>query len=70
MNQSQIIFLKMCALEQFLNSTTKAKQQLAQELFEKVGDPVVRMRRIRMIHQLCDYESQIVKKIYQFLMNY
>jgi hypothetical protein len=40
---------------------------LEKELQEKASDPVIFKRRFRMLSQLADYESQIYKKIYNFV---
>ena len=66
MNQSQITFLKLCMLADFLDVVAEEKQKLRQEQIEHAADPIIRMRRFRMLRQLCDYESQVIKKIYQF----
>lgn len=42
---------------------------LFQEMQERAGDDVIFKRRFRMLSQLADYESQIIKKIYQFSGN-
>jgi hypothetical protein len=49
-----------------LDAVAEAKQTLRREQVEQAADSVIQMRRFRMLHQLCDYESQIIKKIHQF----
>ena len=53
-------------LNECLDVIAEEKQRLRQEQIERAGDPIIRMRRFRMLHQLCDYESQMIKKIDQF----
>jgi hypothetical protein len=53
----------------FLCSSANIKQQLLDELIIYATDPVLRMRRMRMISQLCDYESQMLQKIQNFSTN-
>jgi hypothetical protein len=50
----------------FLCRVANVKQQLLNELIIYATDPVRRMRRMRMIWQLCNYESQIIQKIQNF----
>ena len=45
------------------------KIRLQQELYERATDPTIAMRRFRMLNQLASYESQIIKKIYEFQSN-
>lgn len=50
-------------LTQFLDEVKKHREQLLNELVDKATDPVIRMRRFRMLSQLSQYESQIINKI-------
>ena len=61
-----IEFFKLELVHSFLCKSTDAKQQLLDELVIHATDPVLRMRRMRMISQLCNYESQVVQKIQNF----
>ena len=63
---NQITFLKLCILQDFLDAVAQEKQRLCKEQIERATDPIIRMRRFRMLHQLCDYESQVIKKIHGF----
>jgi predicted PolB exonuclease-like 3'-5' exonuclease len=56
-------FLKVKLLDDFLKETHKHRQKLLEELIVKTNNPVVRMRRFRMLSQLADYESITIKKI-------
>ena len=57
------IFLRINLLRKFLTESEKLKKDILQELIDRATDPVVRMRRFRMLSQLSMYESQIIKKI-------
>jgi len=57
------IFLRLSMLRKFLSHSEKLKKNLLQELVARATDPVIRMRRFRMLRQLNLYESQIIKKI-------
>ena len=57
------IFLRLSLLREFLSHSEKLKKNLLQELVTRATDPVIRMRRFRMLRQLSLYESQIIKKI-------
>jgi hypothetical protein len=56
-------FLRLSMLREFLAHSEKLKKNLLQELITRATDPVIRMRRFRMLRQLSHYESQIIKKI-------
>jgi hypothetical protein len=58
------IFFRIKLLKDFLNETQKARQQLFNELVANATDPVVFMRRYRMLAQLSLLESQLIEKIY------
>jgi len=57
------MFLRLSMLRKFLSHSEKLKKNLLQELVARATDPVIRMRRFRMLRQLSLYESQIIKKI-------
>lgn len=61
-----IDFFKLNFTHSFLSECSNLKQQLLDELIIYATDPVRRMRRMRMISQLCQYESQILQKIQNF----
>lgn len=63
---SNFEFFKLCFVHNFLSQSTLVKQQLLDELVINATDPVIRMRRIRMLHQVCEFESQILKKLETF----
>ena len=43
-----------------------SKRKLILELQSQAQDPVIAMRRFRMLSQLSAYESQIIAKLWQF----
>jgi hypothetical protein len=57
------LFLRINLLRKFLAQSGKLKNNILQELVTHATDPVIRMRRFRMLSQLSLYESQIIKKI-------
>jgi hypothetical protein len=61
-----IDFFKLNLTHSFLSECASLKQQLLDELIIYATDPIRRMRRMRMISQLCQYESQILQKIQNF----
>jgi hypothetical protein len=56
-------FLKVKLLDDFLKETHKQRQKLLEELIVKTNNPVIKMRRFRMLAQLAEYESITIKKI-------
>jgi hypothetical protein len=56
-------FLKVKLLDDFLKETHKQRQKLLEELIIKINNPVIKMRRFRMLSQLAEYESITIKKI-------
>jgi hypothetical protein len=56
-------FLKVKLLDDFLKETHKQRQKLLEELIVKTNNPVIKMRRFRMLSQLAEYESITIKKI-------
>lgn len=63
---SNISYFKLQLVYDFLCESTSLKKQLLDELVIYATDSVRRMRRMRMLAQLCEYESQILKKIDDF----
>ena len=59
-------YFRIKLLQQFLEATHKARTHLLADLVNKATDPVITMRRFRMLCQLAEYESQIVAKIQKF----
>ena len=65
--QGNQTFFKLKLLRDFLKKTTESKQTLLNECIDVGGtDPVILMRRFRMLSQLCQYESDIINKINNF----
>jgi hypothetical protein len=64
--KSSIEYFRIKLLQQFLEATAKSRSGLLTDLVNKATDPVIVMRRFRMLRQLADYESQIVAKIQNF----
>lgn len=56
-------FLRIRMLKNFLNTVQKHKEYLLVELIDRATDPVVQMRRFRMLSQLSLYEHQTIEKI-------
>ena len=56
-------FFRIFLLTQFLDHVQLLKQSLRDELIDHASDPVIFMRRFRMLSQLSQYESQIIAKI-------
>jgi hypothetical protein len=60
-------FFKLILLKDLLEHSSRAKQVLLDECINKGGaDPVILMRRFRILSQLAYYESEIINKIYNF----
>ena len=60
-------FFKLKLLKELLADSTNVKQTLLNECINNGGtDSIILMRRFRMISQLSQFESDIVKKIYNF----
>jgi hypothetical protein len=58
-------FFKLAVINDFLNATTTARNDLLTECVGRGGlDPIVRMRRFRMLSQLSQFEADTIKKIY------
>jgi hypothetical protein len=61
-----IKFYKIRLLKEFLQHTSQSRDKLFEELVNNATDPVIYKRRFRMLQHLDQYESQIIKKIYDF----
>jgi hypothetical protein len=60
-------FFKLKLLNDLLKNTAHAKQLLLDECIDIGGtDPVILMRRFRMLSQLSQFESNIINKIDNF----
>jgi hypothetical protein len=59
-------YYKIVLLKDFLEKTCRARMQLFDEIAIHAIDPVLYKRRFRMLSQLSQYESQIIKKIQNF----
>jgi hypothetical protein len=64
--KSGIEYFRIKLLQQFLEATARSRSGLLTDLVNKATDPVIVMRRFRMLRQLAEYESQIVAKIQNF----
>lgn len=58
--------LKLRVLNEFLTETQNQRQILWQELIDNATDPVVKMRRFRMLANLSSFESSVIQKIQAF----
>jgi hypothetical protein len=58
------IFFRIKLLKDVLRETQKERQQLFDELVANATNPVVFMRRYRMLAQLSLFEAQLIEKIY------
>lgn len=59
------IFFRIRLLKELLIETQKARHQLLDELVVNATDPVVSMRRYRMLAQLSILEAQLIEKVYK-----
>jgi hypothetical protein len=59
-------FYKILLLNSVEKKVADERQKLVNELIDAGNDPVVWKRRFRMLSQLSQWHSNIVKKIYQF----
>jgi hypothetical protein len=58
-------FLKLKVINDFLTATSNARANLLNECIGNGGtDPVIRMRRFRMLSQLSQFEAATIIKIY------
>jgi hypothetical protein len=60
------VYYKLVAANVFGCMINKHRSALHQELNDLASDPVLFKRRLRMLYNLSDYESQVYKKINQF----
>jgi hypothetical protein len=56
-------FLKIKLLNDLLKTTQAQRQLLINEAIVKTNNPVINMRRFRMLSQLAEYESVVINKI-------
>lgn len=56
-------FYKLEFIYKFLNAVQQQKQNLFDELVVYACDPILYRRRVRMLSQLAEFESQILQKI-------
>lgn len=61
--QQDYIFFRLHLLTHFLDEVQQHRKKLLEELINRATDPVIRIRRFRMLSQLSQYESQIINKI-------
>lgn len=60
-------FFKLTLLNDLLQTSSRAKQVLLDECINTGGtDPIILMRRFRILSQLSYYESELINKIYNF----
>lgn len=59
-------FLKLVLIDTFLKESSEHREMLLKELKDHGSDPVKRMRRIRMLGQLSEYEASIIRKLDNF----
>jgi hypothetical protein len=57
------LFFQLIALKSFLDKSVVLKNKLLEELIANATNPTIKMRRFRMLKQLCAYEQQIIEKI-------
>lgn len=58
-------FVKLKVLKDFLQFTGETRNTLLQECIEQGGtDPVILMRRFRMLSQLSQLEADLITKLY------
>lgn len=68
-HSQQETYYKLITTEIINTHIGQHRAALQKELFELATDDVLLRRRYRMLSQLAQYESQILKKIYQFNSN-
>jgi hypothetical protein len=59
-------FYKIKLLEKFLTDTAAERERLLDELKVNATDPIIVLRRFRMLKHLSMYETQIIEKIQNF----
>jgi len=57
---------KLYIIDEFLKKTQEHRKILIQELIDGACDPVIKKRRFRMLRNLSEYESSVIKKIADF----
>jgi len=63
--KSNDTFFKLKVINDFLSATAIARDNLLNECTGRGGtDPVILMRRFRMLSQLSQFEADTIKKIY------
>ena len=60
------LVLRLKALQDFILESQAIKQELLDELVDNATDPVIRMRRMRMLHDVARYEAAVLQKIASF----
>lgn len=64
MIKSNDTFFKLKIINDFLSATAIARSNLLNECVGRGGtDPIIRMRRFRMLSQLSQFEADTIKKI-------
>lgn len=58
--------LRINLLCEFLSEVERVKKLLLDELIDNATDPVIRMRRFRMLQNLAQMESDMIQKISAF----
>jgi hypothetical protein len=64
------LILRLHLLNQFLQQSQQIRSSLLQELIDNATDPIIRMRRFSMLHDLSVYEADIIEKIRSFDADY
>lgn len=59
-----INFYRLKMLIDFETAVNRERKKLLDELIDRATDPVIYMRRFRMLSQLSNYESQTIAKIH------
>lgn len=68
MQQPQLFFrIKM--MRDFLAVSDSSRKSLMAELIDNAMNPIINMRRFRMLNQLSLYEHIVIKKIYELETN-
>ena len=60
------LLYKLIALDIITKKIDASRRQLIKELQSQAQDPIIAMRRFRMLSQLSAYESQIISKLWLF----
>lgn len=59
-------FYKLKLVQDTVQLVADARSKLLDELLIHASDPIIKMRRFRMLKQLSQVESQIIEKIWRF----